>query len=62
MSGCYAPACHICFNPRVREGRDTCAMASEIGVSGFNPRVREGRDPRLAASARRVNLFQSTRP
>ena len=33
-----------CFNPRVREGRDTRPDARRRQCACFNPRVREGRD------------------
>ena len=32
------------FNPRVREGRDSCRRLGLARQIGFNPRVREGRD------------------
>ena len=32
------------FNPRAREGRDTCAGCSPETATCFNPRAREGRD------------------
>ena len=34
----------LCFNPRVREGRDRAGGVPDEPVSRFNPRVREGRD------------------
>ena len=32
------------FNPRAREGRDTCEVSDTCARAGFNPRAREGRD------------------
>ena len=34
-----------CFNPRARDGRDSCVIAGEvIYEQRFNPRARDGRD------------------
>ena len=52
----------ISFNPRAREGRDTCLVALQICRYRFNPRAREGRDPSLLDSLNTIALFQSTRP
>ena len=34
----------LCFNSRVREGRDAVRRARGGSYNGFNSRVREGRD------------------
>jgi len=34
----------IRFNPRAREGRDSCRPRLSLSAMSFNPRAREGRD------------------
>ena len=50
------------FNPRVREGRDSCTPHTTDGAGGFNPRVREGRDNLNLYRNAHYIVFQSTRP
>ena len=51
-----------CFNPRVREGRDTPCAPSHRHGGCFNPRVREGRDISFGLLMPSRLRFQSTRP
>ena len=47
----------ICFNPRVREGRDKSRFCLPCVHLSFNPRVREGRDYVLMAGKLRGFRF-----
>ena len=43
--------CHCCsFDPRAREGRDTCCRTGQCRSGCFDPRAREGRDAKQERS------------
>ena len=50
------------FNPRSREGSDTCEGRARTGSAYFNPRSREGSDPHNGPLSLGVIQFQSTLP
>ena len=50
------------FNPRAREGRDSCWSPRASLQRCFNPRAREGRDCQCCRPGAHPEWFQSTRP
>ncbi len=50
------------FNPRARAGRDRGTPGCQGSSSRFNPRARAGRDVVVDYPAKRITVFQSTRP